>query len=137
MLTFFVPGKPVGKGRPRIGRVGQHARMFTPAATVSYENLVRMMAHQAMEGLNMLEGPCLLVMKISCQIPASWPKKKQMDAAAGVTYPTTKPDIDNVVKAICDALNGVVWKDDVQVCTIACSKVYSVTPGVDVTVKPL
>ncbi|HFX1196683.1 TPA: RusA family crossover junction endodeoxyribonuclease, partial [Pseudomonas aeruginosa] len=29
-VMFTVPGEPVGKGRPRIGRVGAHARMFTP-----------------------------------------------------------------------------------------------------------
>ncbi|MEM5617407.1 RusA family crossover junction endodeoxyribonuclease [Pseudomonas aeruginosa] len=34
---FTVPGEPVGKGRPRIGRVAGHARMFTPAKTANYE----------------------------------------------------------------------------------------------------
>lgn len=28
---------------------------------------------------------------------------------------TTKPDIDNVLKAVLDALNGVAYKDDSQV----------------------
>lgn len=39
-VMFTVPGEPVGKGRPRIGRVGAHARMFTPAKTANYEGLI-------------------------------------------------------------------------------------------------
>ena len=49
-IVFTVPGEPQGKGRPRIGRVGQHARMFTPAKTVAYEGLVALAAQEAMQG---------------------------------------------------------------------------------------
>lgn len=137
MIAFHVPGQPVGKGRPRIGKVGAHARMFTPAKTVSYENLVALAASQAMAGAPLFDGPCAVSLRIDCQIPASWSLKKQASAKAGEIRPTTKPDADNVLKAIFDAINGVVWKDDVQAVTIAVEKWYAGVPGVSVQVAPI
>jgi len=53
-------------------------------------------------------------------------------------YVTKRPDFDNLVKAICDGMNGVVWVDDCQVAAMgACSKVYGESPRVDVTVGAL
>ncbi|MBG4145971.1 RusA family crossover junction endodeoxyribonuclease, partial [Pseudomonas aeruginosa] len=55
-VLFTVPGEPVGKGRPRIGRVGAHARMFTPAKTAAYEGLVAMAAQEALAGRPLIAG---------------------------------------------------------------------------------
>jgi Holliday junction resolvase RusA-like endonuclease len=52
---------------------------------------------------------------IDCAVPASGSKKKQRAALAGEIFPTTKPDKDNVIKAVYDGCNGVLWRDDVQV----------------------
>jgi len=111
--------------------------MFTPAKTVNYEGLVAFAAQQAMRGGALMEGPVDAKMRIDCQIPASWSVKKQAAAAAGTIRPTTKPDVDNIVKAIFDALNGVVWKDDVQVVALRVEKRYSMVPGVVVRIEPL
>ena len=108
--------------------------MFTPAKTVAYEGLIAMAAKQAMGGLDLLEGPCMVSMDIVCQIPSSWSAKKQQQAANGSIRPVTKPDIDNVEKAVFDGCNGVVWKDDVQVVEVRKSKRYGVTPGVTVVI---
>lgn len=137
MIQFNVPGQPVGKGRPRIGKVGAHARMFMPAKTVSYESTVALAASQAMQGRELIDGPVRVLMSMFCQIPASWSRKKQEQALAGQIRPTTKPDADNVIKAIFDAINGVVWRDDVQVVELGVSKVYGAVPGVSVHVSPL
>lgn len=135
MIQFTIPGAPVGKGRPRIGRVGAHARMFTPAKTVSYEATVALAAQQAMQGRELLQGALSVHLLIGCPIPASWSQKKQAQAKAGELHPTTKPDIDNVEKAIFDAMNGVVWRDDVQVVRVSKAKAYAATPGVHVAVE--
>jgi Holliday junction resolvase RusA-like endonuclease len=133
-ITFTVPGVPQGKGRPRIGKVGQHARMFTPAKTVSYENLVSITALNAMQGRPLLDEAVRVSLAIDCPVPASWSGKKQRAALAGDLLPTTKPDADNVVKAIFDGLNGVLWRDDVLVVDLSVRKRYSATPGVRVQV---
>lgn len=139
MISFVVPGQPQGKGRPRIGKIGQHARMFTPAKTVAYEGLVAHAAQQALAGRPLLEGPVSVLMVIRCQIPASWSQKKQREAGDLETSirPTTKPDIDNVVKAIFDGCNGVLWRDDVQVVDMRVRKRYDFNPGVYVEAQQL
>lgn len=137
MITFTVPGEPQGKGRPRVGSVGGHARMFTPAKTVAYEGLIAHIAAQAMAGRPPLECPCRLEIEIVCSVPASWSLKKQRMALEGSILPAKKPDTDNVLKAINDGMNGVVWRDDVQAVHGSWSKFYGATPGVTVRVKPI
>lgn len=53
----------------------------------------------------------------------------------GKILPTKKPDCDNIAKIICDALNGVAYKDDKQIVQLLVSKVYSVEPFVLVTIS--
>ena len=138
VIKFTVPGAPVGKGRPKVStRGGKFAKMYTPEKTANYETLVALAAQKAMVGRTLLSGPVEVQMAILLPIPASWSKKKQAAAIAGQVYPTKKPDADNVVKAIFDGINGVVWNDDVQACDIVVRKRYAETPGVQVLVKPI
>ena len=76
-------------------------------------------------------------LEIRCPVPASWSQKKQRQALLGEIYPTTKPDVDNVEKAVFDAINGVVWRDDVVVVDVVKRKRYSAHPGLSVTVEPM
>jgi Holliday junction resolvase RusA-like endonuclease len=132
LIQFIVPGQPQGKGRPRIGKVGQHARMFTPAKTVAYEGLIAHAAHTAMAGRPLIDGPVECELRIDCQVPASWSAKKQRQALVGEIRPTTKPDADNVVKAVFDGCNGVLWRDDVQVVGLRVTKRYAAVPMIEV-----
>ena len=134
-LAFVVPGIPQGKGRAKIVKIGGFSRMATPAKTVAYEGLVAHAATQAMAGHALLEGACMVEIDITCPVPASWSKRKQAAALAGEVYPTTKPDKDNVIKAVYDAMNGVVWRDDVQACDGQQTKRYGAVPGVRVRVE--
>lgn len=135
MIAFTIPGPPIGKGRARVGKVGNHARLFTPAKTVSYEGLVATVAQKAMGKTPLLEGALSVRMWIDCPIPASWSQKKQRMALAGEIYPTTKPDKDNIIKAIYDGCNGIVWHDDVQIVDGWQRKRYASKPGVRVEVE--
>ena len=89
------------------------------------------------EAHNLLTGPVNLQMRVDFAIPASWSQKKQRAAEAGLILPTVKPDADNILKALCDAINGVVWVDDVQVVDLTLKKRYSVQPGVAVRIDEL
>lgn len=136
MIAFTIPGEPQGKGRPRVGKIGGHARMFTPAKTAAYEGLIAHAAQQAMAGGAPLDCPCAVQVSITLSVPASWSKRKQAAALLGEVLPTKKPDTDNVVKAVFDGMNGVVWRDDVQAVDLAVKKRYGATPGVFVRVSP-
>jgi Holliday junction resolvase RusA-like endonuclease len=65
----------------------------------------------------------------------SWSKKKQVGAIE--TYHTSKPDIDNLVKGLFDALNGVLWEDDNRVVDMKAIKIYGEKPGIKLEVKEL
>ena len=136
-VAFLVPGQPQGKGRPRVGKVAGHVRMFTPPKTESYEALIALFAHQAMQGRPLIVGPVRVDLELVCGIPASWSKKKRAQAEQGAIRPTTKPDLDNTAKVFFDAINGVVWVDDVQVVTMSARKAYGAAPGVGVLVTEL
>ena len=136
IVSFDIPGPPVGKGRPRVASRGGHARLYTPEKTASYESLVALAA-RAVAPAQMLDQAVGVVLDIRVPIPASWSKKKQAQALAGLLRPTTKPDIDNVEKAVFDGLNGVLWRDDVLVVEVTKRKRYDALPGVGVTISTM
>ena len=134
-VSFFVPGQPVGKGRPRAARRGSHIQLYTPEKTSSYESLVATAAHGAMRGAEPIRGACHVDMDIRLMVPMSWSAKRRNQALDGLVFPTKKPDLDNILKAVFDAINGIVWEDDVQAVYVQAVKRYSAVPGVHVNVK--
>ena len=136
-IEFFVPGAPVGKGRPRAARRGTGVVMFTPEKTAGYEALVAAAASNAMraEAGSLFTGPLEAVLEMRIPIPVSWSKAHKAAALAGAELPTSKPDIDNVVKAILDACNGVVFRDDAQVVMLVATKAFADEPGVRVVIR--
>lgn len=118
MIWFEIPGKAVGKGRPRFMRNGH---TYTPDATRNYEDLVRFCYRQKVK-----EEPtekAVAVFITVWMIPAkSLSKKKAAELKS--RPPMNKPDVDNIGKIILDALNGVAWKDDKQVTALEVIKLW-------------
>ena len=137
MISFVVPGTPVGKGRPKFARRGNFVTAYTPEKTASYENLVKVKAEEAMVGQSLIDGPVSVVIVMLVTPPASWSQKKQREALAGVILPTSKPDMDNVIKGLFDACNEIVWKDDKQVADLSVKKRYSERAEACMRVIPL
>lgn len=141
-VRVFIPGLPQGKGRPRLrvvtGKDGQaFASAYTPAKTRIYEGIIATAGSAAMNGAPPLQGPLMLAFVARLPVPQSWPSWKREAALLDSVLPTTKPDLDNLAKALLDGLNEVVWRDDVQVVEVRARKVYSETPGIDLEVTPL
>jgi Holliday junction resolvase RusA-like endonuclease len=111
LLVFEVPGEPVGKGRPIVGRSfgGGHPVLRTPSKTIRYESDIAVFAAQAMAGRPLLEGPLWMHVTAFFARPKSQPKKNPP------IWVTKKPDSSNILKAAEDALNGVAYVDDVQI----------------------
>ena len=131
-MDFSVPGQPKGKGRPRFDSSG-HA--YTPQATREYEDLVRSCALNS--GVYMIPKGVPVRVKLHCYyaIPVSWSKGRKLDADAGKLVPVTKPDADNILKVICDSLNGIAWWDDAQITEATVLKSYSNHPRVYVKIE--
>ena len=122
-ITFKIPGKAQPKQRARVTK-GGHA--YTPAKTMNAEAFIKSLALAAMDGEAPLEGPLRLSVSIYRAIPSSFSKKKREAARRGYLYPTTRPDLDNQVKLIKDALNGICFQDDAQVVTLIAQKRYCI-----------
>ena len=141
-LAFTVPGDPRGKGRPRAtvfkGKDGvpARARMYADSKTVSYENLVKMAASQALAGRAPLDVPLTVSVTVRMTPAASSSAKKRASMLAGEMAPTKLPDLDNVVKAVLDGCNKVAFRDDALVVSLIARKQYAATPGVDVEITP-
>lgn len=139
-VCFSVPGAPVGKQRARsrivtTGAGKQFVSHYTPKETVSYENLIKTKAEAAMGVRPLILGAVELIITAFVVPPASWSQKKQRASLSGEIFPTSKPDIDNMLKALCDGLNGIVWQDDKQVADLRMSKRYASVPGLTVAIR--
>jgi Holliday junction resolvase RusA-like endonuclease len=121
-IVFVIPGTARGKQRPRATRTG---RVYTPAQTVNQEAYIKMLAATAMRGLAPFGGPLEATFAINVAIPKSFTKQQREKIAEGKLFPTSKPDIDNVVKLLCDAMNGVVYGDDKQIVDLFVNKMYA------------
>lgn len=119
-IAFTVPGRVVGKGRPKFARRGNFVSTYTPEATRNCEAMVRQFAHEAMRDRVILTGPVALCVTIYLIPPRSWSHKKR----AAARFPTGKPDLDNTQKLICDAMNGVVFVDDAQIADARVRRFY-------------
>lgn len=128
-VTFRVPGRLAGKGRPRATLVGGHARLYTPAETRSAEDRVRD-AWRAAGSPYLGDGPVTLELVIGTERPAGhWTSRGELSAAGQrVPFPARKPDADNQLKLVGDALNGCMWKDDAQIVEARVVKVWMSRP---------
>lgn len=133
-IEFTVEGPPIGKARPKAVRFGNQVRMYTPKKTSEYETDIAFAATQAMAGMETVETPVCVGVLAYYPIPASWSKKRQQAAVDGTEIPG-KPDLDNVIKAVLDALNGVVYLDDKQVVRLMGTKAYCRHPRIEVLVE--
>jgi Holliday junction resolvase RusA-like endonuclease len=112
--SFIVNCKPVGKARARTVTKGGRTWSYTPKQTVDYEGLIRdAYSSQGDDTDGPWDGPVKLVVRVcgdqtEVHLFKLDPKK----------YVCTRPDADNIIKSICDALNGLAFKDDRQIADI-------------------
>ena len=135
-LNFVIPGSPIGQGRPKFSTINGHPKAYDPEKSRNYKAYVRMLATQAMKetGFEMIDGPCAVLINAFFEVPKSKSKRFREAALKGTERPTKKPDADNIVKAIQDALNGLAYKDDAYIVHLTCQKFYSDNPRVEVFV---
>jgi Holliday junction resolvase RusA-like endonuclease len=132
---FFTVPQVAGKGRPRFARQGTFVKTYTDAKTLTYEKSIQTYAKQAMGSTSPLNGAVAAYLHIRIPIPPSYSKTRQKACIEGTERPTKKPDIDNIVKAALDGMNGIVYLDDKQVVDLNLTKVYSSKEGIDIMVK--
>ncbi len=110
LIKLTVHLEPVAKQRARVGRFGG----YTPKKTARFEKELALRVGYSLSGLKPLAGP----LRLSVRFIFVPPKKQTRP------YPC-KSDIDNLQKSFCDALNGVLWVDDVQIIDSKAVKLYA------------
>ncbi len=120
-IRFIVPAVPVAQPRPRATAINGKARMYEAKqghAIHAFKASVRLAAQQAYRGAP-LDGPLSLYLNFIFPRPDTkrW-KTKPMPRYRH----TIAPDVDNLIKGVCDALNKLAWSDDKQIVTVCCNK---------------
>lgn len=134
MRAFTVDMVPRGWARARTG----NGHYFVDAKTKAAKDRIAH-AYRAQAGRHpILDGP------VEVSIQAIFPPLKKMPTwqrklLGGETFVPkhTKPDVDNIAKLVMDALNGVAWVDDAQVCRLVIRKSYDHTPGFRVAIREI
>ena len=128
-IQYRIDHDPVAQGRPRFAK----GRAYDPPRSKAYKELVKLVSRKYFP--EPLEGPIEIAMFFDIKIPKSWPAWKKQEKLR--TYHSSKPDIDNLSKAILDALNGIAYKDDSQVAQWVARKCWSECPGTFIRVRTL
>ncbi len=134
-VEFTIPGEPQGKARARTVRNKYTGAImsYTPERTVVYEKMIAL-AYKQKTAENFGANPVVVSIYAYHSIPKSWSNRKKTDAVNGLIRPTKKPDADNIAKIVCDALNGISYRDDSQIVNLFVHKFYSHVPRVEVEI---
>lgn len=134
-IWFTVPGKIVGKGRPRFTVKGGFAKVYTPKKTKDFEDKIALCYRKNSNH----KSDKALRLKIFAyrEIPKSTTKKLKQWLLEKVFLCTVKPDIDNIIKVVLDALNNVAYNDDIQVCQLVIMREYAENECLKVCVEEI
>lgn len=124
-IEFTVTGDPRPKGRPRLGKYGN---VFTPKATLQAEENFR---KQALRYRPDKPLDCPIAVKLI------FFKKKVYGKNRSTVYADRRPDLDNYIKLVVDALNDWFWTDDARIVKISAAKYYDSEPRTEVLIRTM
>jgi len=138
-IFFEIPGEPQGKARPKTVRLKNGmSSTYTPGQTATYENMVRICFQDAVgPGFEPMKGQLRVHVTAFYMPPANKPKKWFELAMLKAIRPIKKPDWDNIGKIVCDALNGIAFKDDSMVVDGRVCKYFANRPRVEVIISDI
>ena len=121
------PINPVAASRPRVTR---HATFYSKQYTQFRKDFKKLVGHP-----KMLLGTISVTAIFYIQMPKSWSKKKKayMNKQAHIS----KPDIDNLSKAVLDGISGNYFHDDSQVAILHTQKYWAEEGKISMIVKEL
>lgn len=136
-IHFTVNAPIIGKQRPRFNRFT--GRTYTPSKTHRYEDAVKaayITKYPSGMWVQNKEQPISIELDIHFKMTDSWSRKKKEKNVG--TYCLKHLDLDNIYKSVTDALNGVAYPDDSQICEIkAVRKVWDTEEYVSIRLTEL
>ena len=133
-VRIVIPVMPVAKGRPKFFKPpnADFGRAVTPAKTRKAEHVIQQFA--IAQGVTPVIGPVHVSLDFRHEPPASTSKKRRRELVEQNQWRDKKPDLDNLIKTVLDALNEIAWADDKSVVSIFARKVYAERSETIVTV---
>lgn len=124
MTYLIIPGLPVAQPRQRHALIAGHVRNYTPTASpvMAFKATVRLTWQQFCGDVQPLTGPVYIGVDFIFPMPQSRRKKKD---AGRRMWCEVKPDADNLLKSLLDALNGLAFVDDKQVSMVRLAKFWA------------
>ena len=133
IYEFEVPGKVIGKGRPRLN--SYTGVVYTPTRTKDYESLVEQYFLLKYPRFKILEGRIKVNIIEYFSIPKTTKKTEINEMLDNNISPTKKPDIDNIVKVVLDSMNKFAFRDDNQITKLEVEKKYALEDKVYVKIE--
>ena len=119
MIEFTVYGIARPKGSMRRGR-GRAVFDSNPHVK-AWSLLVRQVAQRAVAA-----SPVLLRGPLGVAVEFHLPRPQKYDRRGAVAH-LTAPDLDKLIRAVLDALTGIIYRDDSQVVDLSAAKRYAAT----------
>jgi Holliday junction resolvase RusA-like endonuclease len=119
-ITFSVPGNPVPQPRVRVSTRGGFARAYVPSKHPVHDYRTQLATAARAAGLTQTGEPLSVVIDAVFERPKSHMLKSGVKTSAPVL---PRPDVDNVAKAVLDALQDVMG-DDSMVARLVVEKSY-------------
>ena len=133
IYEFEVPGKIIGKGRPRLNTYT--GVVYTPTKTKDYETLVEQYFLIKYPRFKELEGRIRVSIIAYFSIPKNTKKSDINEMLENNISPTKKPDIDNIVKIVLDSMNKFAFKDDTQITKLEIEKRYGLEEKIYIKIE--
>ena len=133
IYEFEVPGKVIGKGRPRLN--SYTGIVYTPTKTKDYESLVEQYFLLKYPRFKILEGRIKVSIIAYFSIQKATKKSDINEMLDNNISPTKKPDIDNIVKAVLDSMNKFAFKDDNQITKLEVEKKYALEDKIYIKIE--
>ena len=125
ILSCWVDGHPKAQPRVKAFRRGAHAGVYDPGTADNWKLAVAA-AVKAAWNKEQHTGPLRLTLRFMMPRPKAHFGKSGQIKETAPHYQTSKPDLDNLAKAVMDALTQLqVWKDDSQIVQLWVSKPYT------------
>lgn len=125
MRSVFVAGTPIAKGNLRRNRWG--ASYDATKGLSAWSELVRGTVAAECAGAEPEAGAVALRVTFWLPRPASHfgtGRNRERLREAAPRVPTTRPDVDKLLRAVLDAMKGTVYHDDGQVVSVHVIKSY-------------
>jgi len=123
-LEFFAVGEPKGQPRARACIRGKHAGVYDPGTADGWKMIVRHAARDAWDGAT-FTSPVSVSIRFCFPRPKSHFDRHGKLREGTPCWKVSKPDCDNLAKAVMDALTSMqLWWDDAQVVKLSVTKQY-------------